>query len=237
MYDLVVIGGGSAGRSVAAAAARVRARGLRLGREGRRWRSKESGPACWPSKGADPRGPAGATSLLATQHAFGINAADRSADRLSARRWRACGRCRLALANRGSRPLDAQGASWRRDPSGLWPAFSAYDTVQSGRRAAAQVSGSSSRPALARLPPEITGSGRGPGYLDTDSIWSLAALRRRALTVITTRAGRARVLLSRFARLGIEGHRALHGSGLDSFRTTIRRPRRSRREAPDGRRT
>ena len=49
MYDLVVIGGGSAGRSVAAAAAKVGARVALVEKdlaEGKRFP-----PVCWPSKG------------------------------------------------------------------------------------------------------------------------------------------------------------------------------------------
>ncbi len=174
MYDLVVIGGGSAGRIVATAAARVGARVALVDKA--RLGNKTSGSVCWPSKGLfqaarlvhQMRGPA----------RFGIKTSEPQVDFAAViANVRAIAG---TLEHASSAEILTQEDIEIHQGSA---AFSAYDTVEvegkllpsnrfviaTGARAAA---------------PEIPGLAQ-CGYLDSESIWSLSALPR-SLTVITT---------------------------------------------------
>jgi pyruvate/2-oxoglutarate dehydrogenase complex dihydrolipoamide dehydrogenase (E3) component len=201
MYDLVVIGGGAAGRSVAAAAAKVGARVALIEKD--RLGDKNSAAVCWPSKGLIQA--ARLAHRLAGTARFGITTAapqiDFSAVMAQVRT------IALTLAARSSDEILAQnGVEIHRGSA----AFSAYDTVQvDGKLFPSHrfVIATGSRP----VAPEIPGLAE-CGYLDADSIWSVSALPE-SLTVITTEPAGLE-LAQCFARLG---SKVTVLSGLDSI--------------------
>ncbi len=174
MYDLVVIGGGSAGRSVAASAARVGARVALIEKD--RLEGKKSGSVCWPSKGLIQA--AGLVHRLKETPRFGINTATPQVDFAAVMAHvRALSE---TLAERESAAILAQkGVEIHHGAA----AFSAYDTVQvDGKLLPSHrfLIATGSRPVM----PEIAGLAES-GCLDSDSIWTLSSLPQ-SLTVITT---------------------------------------------------
>ena len=174
MYDLVVIGGGSAGRSVAASAAHVGARVALIEKD--RPEGKKSGSVCWPSKGLIQA--AGLVHRLKETPRFGINTATPQVDFAAVMAH--VRTLSETLAERESAAILAQkGVEIHHGAA----AFSAYDTVQvDGKLFPSHrfLIATGSRPVM----PEIAGLAES-GCLDSDSIWTLSSLPQ-SLTVITT---------------------------------------------------
>ena len=201
MYDLVVIGGGAAGRSVAAAAAKVGARVALIEKDGQG--ATNSTSVCWPSKGLIQA--ARLAHQLAGPARFGIST---SAPHIDFAALMAQVRAISdTLAARSSDEVLAQnGVEIHRGTA----AFSAYDTVQvdgelfpSHRFVIATGSRANA--------PEIPGLAE-CAHLDAESIWSLSALPK-SLTVITSEPAGLELAQS-FARLG---SKVTVLSGLDSI--------------------
>ena len=166
MHDLVVIGGGRAGRNVAAAAARVGARVALI--EKSRPGGENSGLDCWPSKGLIQ------TAKLAHQvreaKHFGITTTPPEIDFAAVvRRVRTVAADLLDRESAeilGQKGIDVHHGS---------AAFSAYDTVQ--------IDGTTSLPSQRfviatgsrAMVPTIPGLADA-GYLDGSSVWSLTTL-------------------------------------------------------------
>jgi pyruvate/2-oxoglutarate dehydrogenase complex dihydrolipoamide dehydrogenase (E3) component len=189
MYDLVVIGGGSAGRIVAAAAARVGAK-VALVDKGRLG-DKASGAVCWPSKGLFQAARLAHRTRGAAR--FGVSTGAPQVDFAAVMaNVRAIAE---TLSGASSAEILAQQGIEIHQGSA---AFSAYDTVQVNGKLLA-----SSRFVIATgsraKAPEIPGL-KECGYLDAESIWSLTALPE-SLTVITTEPAGVEFAQC-FARLG-----------------------------------
>jgi pyruvate/2-oxoglutarate dehydrogenase complex dihydrolipoamide dehydrogenase (E3) component len=174
MYDLVVIGGGSAGRIVASAAARVGAKVALVDRA--RLGERTSGAVCWPSKGLFQA--ARRVHEMRGTERFGIKTGDPQIDFAAV----------MANVRAIAGALEHASSAEILTPKGIEihqgsAAFSAYDTVQVDGKLLP-----SNRFVIATgaraVPPDIPGLVE-CGYLDSESIWSLRALPG-SLTVITT---------------------------------------------------
>lgn len=191
MYDVVVIGGGSAGRSIARAAAHVGARVALI--EKQRAGAGTSVSAGWPSKGLVQA--ARLAHQLKGTSRFGINTPSSQVDfaavmahargvaqKLVARDWAEIAATKAIEIHHGS------------------ATFAAYDTVEvDGARLPSHrfIIASGSRAAI----PTIPGLAES-GCLDTDSIWTLSSLPKRLIVITTEPVGLE--FAQCFARLGSE---------------------------------
>jgi pyruvate/2-oxoglutarate dehydrogenase complex dihydrolipoamide dehydrogenase (E3) component len=179
MHDLVVIGGGRAGRKVAAAAARVGARVALI--EKNPPAGGSTGADCWPSKGLIQS--ARRAHQVREAARFGINTTPPQID-FSA----VVGHVRAVAAELRHRELaevqDRAGIDVHHGSA----AFSAYDTVQvdgttslPGQRFIIATGSRASVPAIPGLAEA--------GYIDGGSIWSLSTLPRSVTVVSAEPAG------------------------------------------------
>jgi pyruvate/2-oxoglutarate dehydrogenase complex dihydrolipoamide dehydrogenase (E3) component len=172
MYDLVIIGGGSAGRSIAAASAKVGARVALIENDGPRG---AAGWVSWPSRGLIQ---AARLAKLEGTARFGIQTAAPKID-FAAVMAQVRTLAEGVAARESAKILAEKGVEVHHGSA----AFSAYDTVQvDGKLLPSQrfVIATGSRPSL----PAIPGLAE-CGALDSESIWSLPSLPQ-SLTVITT---------------------------------------------------
>lgn len=190
MHDLVIIGGGAAGRTVAAAAARVGARVALI--EKNRPVDGQPSRAYWPSKGLIQT--ARLVHQLRESARLGMSTTPAPIDFAAV-----MGHVRAVadnLAQRDRAEMLGQKGIELHDGSA---AFSAYDTVQLDETVLLPshrfVIATGSRAAI----PEVPGLA-GCGYLDGNSIWSLSALPA-SLTVLSAEPAGIEFAQC-FARLG-----------------------------------
>ena len=189
MYDVVIIGGGSAGQSIARAAAQVGARVALI--EKRRSGAEKSGSACWPSKGLVQAAKL-AADLKKTPR-FGISATVRQIDFAAV----------MAHVHAVADELAKRESAETAEQKGLEihhgaAAFSAYDTVEvDGKLLPSHrfIIATGSRAAI----PPIPGLAES-GYFDAESIWSLTSLPESLIVITTESAGIE--FAQCFARLG-----------------------------------
>jgi pyruvate/2-oxoglutarate dehydrogenase complex dihydrolipoamide dehydrogenase (E3) component len=189
MYDVVVIGGGSAGRSIARAAAQVGARVALI--EKQRAAGDKSGSACWPIKGLVQA--AKLAQELKGSGRFGISTATGPIDFAAVMAHVHGVADKLAERDRAE-IAEQKGIEFHHGPA----TFTAYDTVEvDGALLPSHrfIIATGSRPAIPAIPGLIES-----GYLDTDSIWGISSLPKSLIVITAEPVGLE--LAQCFARLG-----------------------------------
>jgi pyruvate/2-oxoglutarate dehydrogenase complex dihydrolipoamide dehydrogenase (E3) component len=189
MYDVVVIGGGSAGRSIARAAAQVGARVALV--EKQRGAGDKSDLACWPSKGLVQAAKL-AHQLKGTTR-FGISTVSSPIDFAAVMAHVHGVALKLAERDR-TETAEQKGIEFHHGSA----TFTAYDTVEvDGALLPSHrfIIATGSRAAI----PVIPGLADS-GYLDTESIWGISSLPKSLIVITTEPVGLE--LAQCFARLG-----------------------------------
>jgi pyruvate/2-oxoglutarate dehydrogenase complex dihydrolipoamide dehydrogenase (E3) component len=189
MYDVVVIGGGSAGRSIARAAAHVGARVALI--EKQRAGTDGSGSPGWPSKGLVQSAKL-AHQLKGTSR-FGISTESSPVDFAAV-----MAHARGVAENLAKRDWAEIAAHKEIEIHHGSATFAAYDTVEvDGALLPSHrfIIASGSRAAVPAVPGLVEA-----GYLDADSIWTLSSLPKSLIVMTTEPVGLE--FAQSFARLG-----------------------------------